>query len=319
MTSTTSAQRLTRNTMRLLGSKNQELPEEDNNMTTTNTAQKVTDSKQNNKQKRLRGEDVGLPVRRMNLSYDDNMPAAWFNDNDIASMFLTAFSASLPEGESHFIHSVRMFQDKITEPVLRAQIRAFIGQEGHHSKEHDTFNDSLRRKGVAIDIVENRMAKSVLRWKKRSPKYQLAHTVCAEHFTALLADFILTKHPEILKKMAPQARTIWAWHAIEEAEHKAVAFDVYDQVIGDRRYLRRTMVLVTAEFMIKNLRSTMTLLRGSRHLRHREKWKEFFSLLGLMGRSTWKDYKDFYKLDFHPWHHDNRKSLDKAKEMYIAG
>ena len=50
------------------------------------------------KGKRLRGEDVGVPVRRMDLSYDDRLPLAWFDGNELISMFLTAFSASLPEG-----------------------------------------------------------------------------------------------------------------------------------------------------------------------------------------------------------------------------
>jgi len=271
------------------------------------------------KAKRLRGEDVGVPVRRMDLTYDDQLPLAWFDGNELISMFLTGFSASLPEGESHFIHSVRLFQDRITDPVLRAQIRAFIGQEGHHSKEHDTFNDAMRKRGVDIDTVEKRMAASVKRWKKRSAKYQLAHTVCAEHFTALLADVLLSKHPQMLDKMSPQARTIWAWHAIEEAEHKAVAFDVYEQTAGDRKYLQRVMVWVTAEFMAKNTRSAWTLFRGTGQLRNLKKWRELFALLRILGGDTWKDYKDFYRDDFHPWQHDNRDAVEAAKKQYLEG
>lgn len=268
--------------------------------------------------RRLKGKDVGLPVRKMDLTYDDDLPLAWFADNELVSMFLTTFSATLPEGESHFIHSVRLFQDKITDPVLKAQIRAFIGQEGHHSREHDTFNNAMRDKGVDITKVEKRMAAAVRRWKKRSPKYQLAHTVCAEHFTALLADLLLSKRPDLLEQMTPQARTIWGWHAIEEAEHKAVAFDVYDQTVGDRRYLRRVMVGVTLEFLLINARGALTLFRGTGQMTNWKQWKELFALARTIGRETWADYKSFYRLDFHPWQHDNREALEKAKSEYLS-
>lgn len=267
---------------------------------------------------RLQGKDVGIPVRKMGLAYDENIPGLWFNNNAFLTMLFSGFSATLPEGEAHFIHSVRQFQDKITDPVLMAQVRAFIGQEGHHSKEHDTFNSAMKMNGFDLGRIEKRMKSMTQLWKsKLSPTKNLAMTVCAEHFTALLADFTLSKHPEVLEMMTPQVRKIWAWHSIEEIEHKAVAFDVYDQFVGDRKLLRRTMVEVSAQMMIMSMINGLTLMPLS-ELTNWSMWKEAFGIMGKLHRSSWSDYKDFYKIDFHPWQHNSSEGLKNAKLNYLG-
>lgn len=267
---------------------------------------------------RLQGKDVGIPVRKMGLSYDKNLPNLWFNDNAFLTMLFSGFSATLPEGEAHFIHSVRQFQDKITDPILMAQVRAFIGQEGHHSKEHDTFNSAMKMNGLDLGRIEKRMKSMTQLWKsKLSPTKNLAMTVCAEHFTALLADFTLSKHPEVLEMMTPQVRKIWAWHSIEEIEHKAVAFDVYDQFVGDRKLLRRTMVEVSTLFMATSMINALTLMPRS-ELTNWSMWKEAFGIMGKLHRSSWSDYKDFYKIDFHPWQHNSSEGLKNAKLNYLG-
>lgn len=267
---------------------------------------------------RLLGKDVGIPVRKMGLSYDENIPDLWFNNNAFLTMMFSGFSATLPAGEAHFIHSVRQFQDKITDPVLMAQVRAFIGQEGHHSKEHDTFNTAMKMNGLDLGRIEKRMKSMTELWKsKLSPTKNLAMTVCAEHFTALLADFTLSKHPEVLEMMTPQVRKIWAWHSIEEIEHKAVAFDVYDQFVGDRKLLRRTMIEVSTLFMATSMINALTLMPRS-ELTNWSMWKEAFGIMGKLHRSSWSDYKDFYKIDFHPWQHNSSEGLKNAKLNYLG-
>lgn len=269
-------------------------------------------------QKSLKGRDVGIPVRPMTWSYDQEMPTFWMNNNAFMTMFLSGFSATLPDGEGHFIHSVRLFQDQVTDPVLLAQVRAFIGQEAHHSKQHDAFNHTLEQRGIDLHTIEQRMKKMVQRWKTRlSPKQQLAMTVCAEHFTALLADQLLSKNPQLLELMAPQARNIWAWHSIEEAEHKAVAFDVYQQTVGDRELLKRTMIGVTAMLLGSSMYNALTLMKGSGQLSNLKMWKESVGILRKIGVSAWSDYKDFFKADFHPWQHDNRAALARMKRLYL--
>ena len=53
----------------------------------------------------------------------------------------------------------------------------------------------------------------------------------AEHFTAILAEFMLA-HPQALDGAEPRLRTMWLWHSAEESEHRSTAFDVYRALGG---------------------------------------------------------------------------------------
>jgi len=266
----------------------------------------------------LKGADVGVPVRKMQQEYSDAIPDFWFQDNAFLSMFFAGFSANLPEGEAQFIHSVRLFQDRISDPVLRAQVKAFIGQEAHHSREHNALNESLKSRGYRLDRIEALARKlNQLMRDYQSPEKQLAGTVAGEHITALMSDFFLNKHPEYLRQMAPVMEKIWAWHAIEETEHKAVAFDVYDQHVGDRNLLRRTMIEITIVFFSLNTAQAIALMHKSGQWTNWRMWREAVRFTRKMVRDLGRDYLDFYKKDYHPWQHDNSAALEWARRTYL--
>lgn len=265
--------------------------------------------------------EVGIKVRRMDFEFGDAIPDYWYGNDALLTLFLTALSATFPEGEKQFIQSVRNFQEQITDPELRKQIRAFIGQEAHHSKEHDALNDLMKRKGFSVLRIEKRMTK-MAQWMRDnwSPERQLANTVCAEHITAIMADFFMTKSPQELEKLHPQVRKIWAWHVIEETEHKAVAFDVYQRTVDDQWLRRSQMALLTALFVLETATSTIQLLRDTDQLTNWKMWlngtRYFWGRKGMV----WKllpEYLDFYKKDFHPWQHDRLADLETIKQKYL--
>lgn len=279
----------------------------------------VTAVTQERETQKRRGEDVGVPVRRLEQEYGDDIPDFWLRNNAYLSMYFTGFSAKLPEGEAQFIYSVRLFQDRITDPVLRSQVRAFIGQEAHHSREHDALNGAMKRRGYRLDKIERRMRR-INKWmrKHQSPAKQLAGTVCGEHITALMADYFIAKRPDLLEELHPSMTRIWAWHAIEETEHKAVAFDVYGQLVGDRNLLRRTMLVFTLIFFTENAWDALAMTRRAGQLLNFRMWKQALGFLWRMMRELRSDYLDFYKKDYHPWQHDNRAALEAAKKRYFG-
>ena len=259
---------------------------------------------------------VGLPLRRLQQSYADT-PNFWFANNAAMSMFFTAFSATLPLGEGQFIHSVRLFQDRISDQKLRAQVRAFIGQEAHHSREHQALNDLLVARGIRLDRIEAFMKVfHKLQRKWLSPEDQLAMTVCGEHLTALMSDYILRRRPEYQDMMAPAMAKLWVWHAIEETEHKAVAFDVYDRLVGDRRRLHRVMILLTLFVLIGNTATASELVFRAGQGFNWTMWKDAFGLLATMLEETKDDYMAFYQPDFHPWDVDNSEAVALAKAKF---
>jgi predicted metal-dependent hydrolase len=166
-----------------------------------------------------------IPVRRPDLPFDDSIPRHWFGGNPFLTHFFNGLNLVFPEGERFFIKAVRDHQDRIDDPALAAQLRGFFGQEGRHAHEHERYFEVLRAQGYRIDGYLRRFER-FLAWKNRhlSPRLRLAITAGAEHWTATLGTLALTE--ERIDQAHPTMRRLLLWHALEELEHKAVAFDV---------------------------------------------------------------------------------------------
>ena len=138
-------------------------------------------------------------------------------------------------------------------------------------------------------------------------------TVGMEHMTAIMAEFVL-KNPQVLEPLEESVKDLLYWHAVEEIEHKAVAFDVYMQMEGDRKYLRRVLKLATFMFNVRIALYMVALLWWARKFPSWSDIKGFRRFMygdkGLLTNIR-QPYRDFFKEDFHPWDHDNRDLIDK--------
>ncbi|MEZ0362568.1 metal-dependent hydrolase [Mycobacterium sp. pUA109] len=184
-------------------------------------------------------------VRRIRFRFGEPQPMNHhFVEGDIAfSHFVAVLSAAFPPGEESFIRSVRRFADRVTDPVLKKRVAGFIGQESVHGQEHRRLNEKLIAMGYPFVRLftfghDSRRERLVLRIENRAPGLaHLAMTAAAEHYTATLAERVLSS-PEIQAiPEDPEVRNLFNWHAVEELEHKSVAFDVY-RAMGGPEWLR---------------------------------------------------------------------------------
>jgi len=262
-----------------------------------------------------------IKVRRMDLAFDDELPPFWFDDNPHLTAVLTGLAVAFPPGERFFISSVRHFLPKIEDPELRSQIQGFIGQEANHTKEHLAFNRFLDARGIPAKEMEDFVSKMVATMqKKSSPEACLARTAALEHFTAILASALLA-HPEVMETLSPEVRTLWAWHAIEEIEHRSVAFDVYKTAVNDEKLRIRMMLMVTAVFLTLNAWRTSIALRAQgKFWDLRSAAKAWNVLAGRPGifRKVIPQYLAYYRKDFHPSQHDVDAIVARAKEVYLG-
>ncbi|MAQ14093.1 MAG: metal-dependent hydrolase [Sandaracinus sp.] len=190
-------------------------------------------------------------VRRLRpASGLEAVPLDWYGGDLDLSMFWDALSAVFPEGEKFFVRAVREHRDQITDPELRARVDAFIGQEAAHGTAHRALNRSLEDRLPGARVVDEQ-----LRWvlaelapKLFGPRQRLAITCALEHFTALLAKQLL-EDPRHRQAIDPRLQALWLWHAYEEVEHEAVAFDVYQSVGGHALERGALMALTTALFV----------------------------------------------------------------------
>jgi predicted metal-dependent hydrolase len=257
--------------------------------------------------------EISFPGRKMDFGFDfKEMPRYW-NDNDaFKTHFMNALSCLFLEGERMFIDAVRDHQDQITDETLKQQVKSFIKQEAIHGHEHHLFSEFLDSQGYPATKVEAYERKEK-QWMKKwmSPRRRLAITCAVEHFTAILAHQVLT-NPEATEGMDPRFKEMWTWHAIEETEHKAVCFDVYEQTGGGYWMRVFAMFNVTWMFLLRTAFVQAIFLWKDKKFFKLSTWKSgikfFWKKPGLIP-SVWSDYKDYYRRDFHPWDHDNRELL----------
>ena len=256
-----------------------------------------------------RPKAIGITVRRLQFN-PQAIRRHYFANSPVMSHLLTALSSTFPIGEQFFVHSVRNVRDKVKDENLQAQIAAFIGQEAMHSKAHAEFNAAWRSEDYNLDRFQAWLARKDDYVKNLHPKIQLAITCAFEHFTALLGGYIL-RHPEVLATLDEDAAKLWVWHAIEEIEHRAVAFDVYQAVYGDDKIRRMIMCSVTTGFASLTLYSaTRLFLQDKKKSLPKVGGNIFgFYLLGKMFLQLAPEYLAYFKTDFHPSEIDYTKLI----------
>ena len=268
------------------------------------------------------------PIRR-NLKFGLPQQKAldWNPDGLHVTQFFNTLSIFFPAGERFFIQSVRNYSKELTDPVLKEQVSAFIGQEGFHTREHEAYNAALVAAGMPIETLD-RIVVNILEAVKKLPRsFQLATTVALEHLTAVLGDMLLS-NPALLQGADERYAAIWQWHAIEETEHKAVCFDAYEQVLGKgvNAYAQRTVafLLANAIFWSAFLPFYVAMLSRSGGVTKVSGWLKVGNVLfgkpGIM-RRVLPEWADFFRPGFHPWMHDNRQYLESAKALtaQVAG
>jgi hypothetical protein len=182
-----------------------------------------------------------------------DLPKHFAADGDIfGSHVLTVLSSVFPDGEDYFVRSVERVRDRITDPRLRQDVEGFIGQESMHGREHRVLNERLAELGYPTRAIGAYIRKT-LGWRERiqSENFNLGVTAALEHYTATLAETILT-FPEAREEIGDEGvRYLLTWHALEEAEHKAVAFDVFRAMGGTERTRKAAMWVVHANFILE--------------------------------------------------------------------
>jgi predicted metal-dependent hydrolase len=217
-------------------------------------------------------------------------------------------SLIFPPGEKFFMVTVRDFRDQISDPKLLQDIKDFNRQEAQHSMVHAQYNDVLRKQGMPVERLIGWLDKLLFdKYRSRfSREYTLAITGALEHFTALGAHAMFDDR-DIMGSAHPKVRAMYAWHAIEEVEHKGVAYDVmidYAKV----GYFKRVAALLHATFMFPYviLMFTNEMLKSDGYgLLQRAKLfaKGIWWLLkpGGFVAPLHKHYVQYYKPGYHPW------------------
>jgi uncharacterized protein len=239
----------------------------------------------------------------------------WVRSDPYSTAFFNALSAVFPHGETFMIRSMVPWVDRVP-PSLAREVKAFIEQEAGHSREHVAMNRGLTDAGYDIEPLDRKIRGFVRFFENASDLVKLTATMCIEHFTAIIAAELL-KNRHHLDGADEELHELWLWHAVEEVEHKGVAYDVWRHASKDwnpvRRWAWRSlfMVAITISFFINRTMGQLELLR-------QDGFGFFPSLRRIMrsgfgkggiGRNVLGHWVSFFRPGFHPWDVDDRLLL----------
>jgi uncharacterized protein len=186
-----------------------------------------------------------ITVRKVKFEFPDELDDVLPGDDLDRETYLVAFSLTMPYLEPYLIRTFRAVADDITDPVLAADVRDFIGQEAQHFQNHRRVNDMIKGQlgpvvAAELQAVEDALDADYRRFTAtKSRRFNLLY---AEGFEAMTCAMAMTFFAEAASGQGPSSdrfgtwQQLWAWHAAEEIEHRTVAFGVYEHLEGNWPY-----------------------------------------------------------------------------------
>lgn len=267
-------------------------------------------------------DDLAIVVRDLRFGRQQKPGRWWLGGNPVATAWHNALSATFPRGETMFIEAVKAHRDGVP-PKLEAEIRAFVKQEINHTREHIAFNKASVEAGYRLDKIDRRLEENLALTKDRPVIVNLAVTIALEHYTAMMAHDFLA-NPRHFAGAEPETAAMWRWHAMEEIEHKGVAYDTYQFATRNwpraKQWRLRSimMLIVTRNFIANRWKDTLDLLAQDGITGPRVKLRLAWYLLGTPGilRRIFPAWCAYFLPGFHPWNHDDRALIGKTASEF---
>jgi predicted metal-dependent hydrolase len=179
-----------------------------------------------------------IEVRKMTFEVERGAGGLWNPQRPELSHTLNAFQLALPYLEPYFIDAIREGAEHVTDPKLKADALAFCEQEANHSRQHKRYCRLLQQRYPRLKEYETAIQQSLIRSRKEDPlSFRLAYTAGYEAITAQMSRWMFRSAEEWFAGADEHFAALMTWHAVEEIEHRHVAFEVF-QVVDSSYPLR---------------------------------------------------------------------------------
>ena len=240
--------------------------------------------------------------RKANFVFEDTIPKHWLSGSPTGTHFFNAFTLFAVVIESYMVRVLREALPLVSDKEIARQVRGLMGQEATHARAHERFLFNLRQQGYSIDRflrISNFIFEELL--EKLGTKVNVSAIAGFEHLTALVAEIVFSQ--DMLKGAEPTMGELFAWHAAEELEHKAVAFDLLKAMSGSY-VLRATGAMFGASIVLGLLGGcTIMLLSQDGELLRKRTWREAADLLFgryQIGTRGFRMFAEYFRPRFHP-------------------
>jgi hypothetical protein len=268
--------------------------------------------------------DIQVPARDIRFDVSSAKNGHWLGGDPVGTAVFNALSLTFPEGERMFMDAVKNYRKDLSGK-LAEDVRGFIAQEAIHSREHHQLNQLVDRERYPVSEIEALVKERTNEARSRGRMPMLMATIALEHFTAMMAD-MLAENLSIFDGAPSELERLWRWHAMEETEHKGVAFDVFVHATRHwsplRRYMRRVIAMALITYMFtRNITTYAARLLEADGYSPQEARKAVKKFLwrnpGIFSKG-WRTYFSWYRPGFHPWDHDNRALIARWKQDFAS-
>jgi len=195
-------------------------------------------------------ETSSITVRKKDYQFSKDLERFWLVDSAFATHFANTLHVLFPPGENFFVKVINKVISQIPNEKIKQDAKNFSAQEMQHSLQHKKFLSVLRHQGYNFNLLENVASQTMGYIEKKWPqKLQVSMVAAFEHYTALFAKIALES--DLLEHTDEEMKTLFEWHAAEEIEHKAVAFDVLKEL--DDNYILRAGGMVASTTILWGL------------------------------------------------------------------
>ena len=256
-----------------------------------------------------------IPIRHLAIGFEGKeVDLSFYMNNQFATIFFATLSVFLTYGEDLVIETARHHRDLLKDPVLKQRVTSLIGQEAIHSKLHNEFNDAIVELDYPVKFYRF-LGEQFFEYifLKFPQPLKLSLMAGIEHFTAVLAEYMMEHEQNFYFSEDAKTRALWMWHMLEESEHKDVAYDVYQTLNGN--YALRVSGFFLAYFTILGLipfsATLVPIFRKPQEMLTTKFWKDarrgvkliFSPKDGVFGSTQGRIF-DYLRTDFHPNDHD---------------
>lgn len=261
-----------------------------------------------------------IPIRHFNFNFDPKeLDPKFYLQKEWASAYFCSLSIFLTYGEDLVIETARYHRDLVKDPVLRQRLTSLIGQEAIHSKLHNDYNDIMIPNHLPVRLYRF-LGEQVFKYTflKFPQPLKLSLMAGIEHFTAVLAEYMMKHEDHFYHSLDEKARAIWMWHMLEESEHKDIAYDTYQLLSGNYglRIAGFFLAFITLMLGVGAGALFIPFFRRPKNIIDKAFWaeaQESWSLLfgpkrGVFG-STMGHIFDYLRPTFHPNDHDTSEYL----------
>lgn len=271
---------------------------------------------------------LDVPVRHMTFDFDpERADDRFYLRAELASAYFEALSIFLTFGEDLVIDTARHHRDLLTDQELKRRVTVLIGQEAIHSRVHNEWNDVLARHKFPVPLYRFLGGKVFEYGFNRFPQpLKLSMMAGIEHFTAVLAEFMMKHEENFFQSDDEKQRALWMWHMLEESEHKDIAYDVYQTLNGSYplRVAGFLIAAITIVALVPFAATLIPVIRRPANLLSPDYWRDVKRSAALLfgGRngvygSSMAHILDYLRPDFHPNDHDTSNYIAYYRQRLL--